>query len=131
MGTFFGALHLQSRILQKAYPSRRELALFVCFSLLNAAHFSEEKEKLVVSGVQTIRTSSSGSMHTPAGARTHPQTIVMPHRTGITSMGTVPNVGGGSWASLVTSGRNKKKTAKKEKKQKIRKEDISNPTNFQ
>ncbi|VDM39119.1 unnamed protein product [Toxocara canis] len=50
-------------------------------------------------------------------------------RTGITSMGTVPNVGG-QLANLVSNTRSKKKSTKKEKKARIRKEDISNPTNF-
>uniref|UniRef100_A0A914RJB9 CRIB domain-containing protein n=1 Tax=Parascaris equorum TaxID=6256 RepID=A0A914RJB9_PAREQ len=51
------------------------------------------------------------------------------NRTGITSMGAIPNVGG-QLANLVSSTRNKKKSTKKDKKTRIRKEDISNPTNF-
>ncbi|VDN27975.1 unnamed protein product [Gongylonema pulchrum] len=92
---------------------------------------SQEKEKMGVSSAQTTPLSSNSSMPTAAITRPHAQTVSISHRTGITSMGTVPTVTGGSWTSLVTSGRNKKKNVKKEKKQKIRKEDISNPTNFQ
>lgn len=51
------------------------------------------------------------------------------NRTGITSMGAIPNVGG-QLANLVSSTRSKKKSTKKDKKTRIRKEDISNPTNF-
>ncbi|CAG9539147.1 unnamed protein product [Cercopithifilaria johnstoni] len=89
---------------------------------------SQEKERLATSGSQNI-SPLSGSLLQPFGSRTH--AISAPHRTGITSMGTVPNIGGGAWTNFVTINRTKKKSSKKEKKQKIRKEDISNPTNFQ
>lgn len=90
---------------------------------------AEEKERLATSGSQNI-SPLSGSPLSPFGGRTH--AVSAPHRTGITSMGAVPNIsGGGAWANFVTINRTKKKSSKKEKKQKIRKEDISNPTNFQ
>uniref|UniRef100_A0A915PHV9 WH1 domain-containing protein n=1 Tax=Setaria digitata TaxID=48799 RepID=A0A915PHV9_9BILA len=90
---------------------------------------SQEKEKLATSAVQNIPTSTGGSVLLSSGGRSH--AVSVPHRTGITSMGTVPNIGGGAWTNFVTINRTKKKSTKKEKKQKIRKEDISNPTNFQ
>ncbi|VDP14194.1 unnamed protein product, partial [Onchocerca flexuosa] len=89
---------------------------------------SQEKEMLATSGSQNFLSSSGGSQLLPGG-RTH--AVSVPHRTGITSIGTVPNIGGGAWTNFVTINRTKKKNSKKEKKQKIRKEDISNPTNFQ
>uniref|UniRef100_A0A8R1XZS7 WH1 domain-containing protein n=1 Tax=Onchocerca volvulus TaxID=6282 RepID=A0A8R1XZS7_ONCVO len=89
---------------------------------------SQEKEMLATSGSQSFLSSSGGSQLLPGG-RIH--AVSVPHKTGITSMGTVPNIGGGAWTNFVTINRTKKKNSKKEKKQKIRKEDISNPTNFQ
>lgn len=88
-------------------------------------NFLEEKEQQ-----NNLVTRSIGAVsHAPARTR-QTQPISMPHRTGITSIGTVPTMSG-SIASIVTSTRSKKKNTKKDKKPKIRKEDISNPTNFQ
>ncbi|OZC10492.1 WH1 domain protein [Onchocerca flexuosa] len=114
--------------LDKRYEQEKKSP--VTFILLFASvHFSaEEKEMLATSGSQNFLSSSGGSQLLPGG-RTH--AVSVPHRTGITSIGTVPNIGGGAWTNFVTINRTKKKNSKKEKKQKIRKEDISNPTNFQ
>lgn len=54
-------------------------------------------------------------------------TLSTTNKVGITSIGAVPSVGG-QLANLVSSSKKKKKN---NKERKIRKEDISNPTNFQ
>ncbi|VDN07697.1 unnamed protein product [Thelazia callipaeda] len=89
---------------------------------------SQEKDKLMISDSQNSHILSTSIS---SDGRDHSHAVSVTQRTGITSMGTVPNIGGSAWANFVTINKARKKMTRKDKKQKIRKEDISNPTNFQ
>ncbi|MCP9266167.1 BMA-WSP-1 [Dirofilaria immitis] len=80
------------------------------FSSKEEAYSFKRKEKLATVGSQNILSSSGGSQLLP-GSRTH--AVLAAHRTGITTIGTVPNISGGAWTNFVTINRTKKKIQKR------------------